>query len=167
MEFSKKTPEVRKLIMLLSSEKAGTIARAALQLYGIGPGAVIPLLESLPSGEVPGAGSPKETIIISILTKMGAKALPQLIRAMDSDNSQTRELAAIVLGEIGEPEALEALYRAKRGTTEGSIECMLLSEAISKIEGPSEPPSYLEMEEAQLAESCAQKEEPSHNPMYF
>jgi HEAT repeat protein len=166
MEFSKKTPEVSKLIKLLNSEKAGTKERAALQLYCFGSGAVIPLLESLPCGEVPGAGSPNETIIVSILSKMGAKALPQLIRAMDSDNSQARELAAIVLGEIGEPEALEALYRAKRGASEGSIECMLISEAIAKIEGPSEPPSYLEMEEAQLAEMSAQREEPAHNPMY-
>lgn len=167
MEFSKKTPEVRKLIMLLNSEKAGAVARAALQLYGIGPGAVIPLLESLPAGEVPGAGSPQETIIVSILSKMGPRAVPRLIRAMDSDSSQVRELAALTLGEIGCESALEALHRAARGASEGSIECMLIREAISKIEGPDEPPSYLTMKEAELGAEDGKKEKPPYNSMYF
>jgi len=167
MEFSKKTPEISKLIKLLSSEKAGTMARAALKLYEMGSGAVIPLLESLPSGEVPGAGSPQETIIVSILSKMGRNAVPQLVRAINSDNAQARELAALTLGEIGDSSALEALYKAARDATEGSIECVLITEAISKIEGPSEPPSYLTMKEAELEGECTKKEKPSHNPMYF
>jgi HEAT repeat protein len=167
MELPKKNQEVSKLIKLLNSEKAGTMAQAALQLCEMGPGAVMPLLESLPTGELPGAGSSKETIIVSILAKMGAKALPQLIAAMDSDNTQARELAAIVLGEIGDSRVLTHLQRAKSISAEGSVEYMLIQKAIQKIEGPSEPPSYLMMQEAELAEASAQKEAPEHNPMYF
>jgi HEAT repeat protein len=167
MELSTKPQEVSKLIKLLNSEKAGTIARAALKLCGMGPGAVMPLLESLPAGELPGAGSSEETMIVSILSKMGAKAVPQLVAAMNSDNAQARELAAIVLGEIGDANALGPLHRALRETAQGSMEHMLIKSAICKIEGPSEPPSYLQMREAELAETCAEAEKPVHNPMYF
>lgn len=167
MELSKKNQEVSKLIKLLNSEKAGTIARAALRLCEMGSGAVAPLLESLPAGELPGAGSPQETIIVSILSRMGAKALPQLVAAMDSDNAQARELAAIVLGEIGDEGALGPLHKALRETAQGSVEYMLIEGAIRKIEGPSEPPSYLHMREAELAHSCAHEEKPAHNPMYL
>ncbi len=98
---------------------------------------------------------------------MGAKAVPELVAAMDSDKAQARELAAIILGEIGDAAALGPLHRALRETAQGSMEYMLIQKAIGKIEGPSEPPSYLNMREAELAHSCAQKEAPSCDPMYF
>ncbi|MBD3389629.1 hypothetical protein GF415_01600, partial [Candidatus Micrarchaeota archaeon] len=126
-----------------------------------------PLLESLPQGEVPGAGSPQETLIVSVLSKMGSKIIPSLIQALDSDDSSVRELAAIVLGEIADSNALGVLHQAARSAAEGSLEQMHMKSAIRKIEGPSEPPSYLTMKEAALAEECAKEEKPERNPMYF
>jgi len=127
----------------------------------------MPLLESLPQGEVPGAGSPQETLIISVLAKMGRRITPLLMHALDSDDISVRELAAVVLGEIGDPAALGMLHKCSREVTEGSLEQMLLKSAIQKIEGPSEPPSYLTMEEAELAAEYAKKEKPERNAMYL
>ena len=169
MSICKKSPkEVHKLITLLQSEKPKIRARAALKLAEIGPGVVEPLLESLPQGEVPGAGSPQETIIVSVLAKMGMKITPHLIHSLNSDNCSVRELAAIVLGEIADQSALEALHRAAREVTEGSLEHMLMQSAILKIEGPSEPPSYLTMREAELGETQkSAKTQPEYNSMYL
>ena len=163
----KKPPKVHKLVTLLQSEKPALRAKAASRLWEMGPGAVKPLLESLPQGEVPGAGSPQETLIVSVLSKMGSKIMPSLIQALDSDNSSVRELAAIVLGEIADSNALGALHQAARAAAEGSLEQMHMKSAILKIEGPSEPPSYLTMKEAELAAECAKEEKPEHNPMYL
>ena len=159
--------QVCKLITLLQSAKPSARARAALKLCEMGPGMVEPLLESLPQGEVPGAGSSQETIIVSVLAKMGRKITPHLIHSLDSDNGSVRELAAIVLGEIQDPASLGALHHAAREATEGSLEQMLMQAAIQKIEGPSEPPSYLTMKEAKLAEECTKQDKPPHNPMYL
>jgi len=74
----------------------------------------MPLLESLPQGEVPGAGSPQETLIISVLAKMGRRITPLLMHALDSDDISVRELAAVVLGEIGDPAALGMLHKCSR-----------------------------------------------------
>ncbi|MFP3949997.1 MAG: HEAT repeat domain-containing protein [Candidatus Micrarchaeia archaeon] len=160
-------PEVHKLVTLLQSEKPALRAKAASKLWEMGPGAVKPLLESLPQGEVPGAGSPQETLIVSVLSKMGRKIVPHLIQALDSDDSSVRELAAIVLGEIADSDTLGVLYQAARSAAEGSLEQALMKAAILKIEGPSEPPSYLTMKEAELAAACAKEEKPEHNPMYL
>jgi len=169
MPGCKKSPkEVHKLITLLQSEKPKIRAGAALELAQMGPGVVEPLLESLPQGEVPGAGSAQETIIVSVLAKMGRKITPHLMHSLDSDNCAVRELAAIVLGEIADPSTLDALQRAARDATEGSLEHMLMQRAILKIEGPSEPPSYLTMREAELAETPkSAKAEPEYNSMYL
>lgn len=169
MSLHKKSPkpEVHKLVTLLQSEKPNLRAKAASKLWEMGPGAVIPLLESLPQGEVPGAGSPQETLIVSVLSKMGRGITPLLIRALDSDDSSVRELAAVVLGEIADTKTLEALHQAARCATEGSLEQMLMQAAILKIEGPSEPPSYLTMKEAELTEECAKQEKPKRNSMYL
>ena len=169
MSIHKKTPknEVDQLIKLLHAEKPIARARAALKLCEMGPGAVIPLLESLPQGEVPGAGSPQETIIVSVLSKMGRRITPMLVMALDSDDPSVRELAAVVLGEIGDPSALGMLHKCSREVTEGSLEQMLIKSAIQKIEGPSEPPSYLTMQEAELETECAKEEKPERNAMYL
>jgi len=54
------TPEVHKLVTLLQSEKPALGAKAASKLWEMGPGAVKPLLESLPQGEVPGQARPRK-----------------------------------------------------------------------------------------------------------
>jgi hypothetical protein len=169
MQAPKKTPKilVTKLVTLLQSEEPGLRANAASKLWEMGPGAVMPLLESLPQGEVPGAGSPQETLIVSVLAKMGRRITPLLIHALDSDDTSVRELAAVVLGEIGDTEALGILHQAARSASEGSLEQMLMKTAIQKIEGPSEPPSYLTMEEAELESKCAKEEKPERNAMYL
>lgn len=168
MQAPKKTQvQVHKLVTLLQSEEPGLRAKAASKLWEMGPGAVMPLLESLPQGEVPGAGSPQETLIVSVLSKMGRRITPLLIHALDSDDTSVRELAAVVLGEIGDPEALGILHQAARSAAEGSLEQMLMMAAIQKMEGPSEPPSYLTMQEAELESDCTKKEKPERNPMYL
>jgi HEAT repeat protein len=169
MSPHKKPPksEVHKLVTLLQSEEPKLRAKAASKLWEMGPGAVIPLLESLPQGEVPGAGSPQETLIVSVLSKMGRGITPFLVRALDSNNISVREIAAIVLGEIADPEAIEVLHQAARCAAEGSLEQMLMQAAILKIEGPSEPPSYLTMKEAELAAECTKEEKHERNAMYL
>lgn len=127
----------------------------------------MPLLESLPQGDVPGAGSPQETIIVSILSKMGARAVPPLISALSSDSAQARELAALVLGEIADQDSLGALHKAAREAAAGSLEHTLIMRAIRAIEGPDEPPSYLSMEEAALEEESAKDVPREREPMYF
>ena len=161
------TMDVRKLFTLLQSGEPSLRAKAASKLWEMGPGAVMPLLDSLPQGEVPGAGSRHETLIVSVLSKMGRGITPLLMRALESDETSIRELAAIVLGEIGDSDALDVLHQAARAASEGSLEQVLIHAAIQKIEGPSEPPSYLMMKEAELAEGCAKQERPVRNAMYF
>jgi HEAT repeat protein len=98
---------------------------------------------------------------------MGRKIVPHLIQALDSDDSSVRELAAIVLGEIADNDTLGALHQAARSAAQGSLEQALMKAAILKIEGPSEPLSYLTMKEAELAAECAKQERPERNPMYL
>jgi len=170
MSLHKKTQksEVDQLLKLLQSEKPSVRARAVLKLCEMGPGAVEPLLESLPQGELPGAGSSQETIIISVLAKMGRKITPLLMRSLDSANGPVRELSAIVLGEIKDRASLEALHRASRDASVGSIEHILLHAAISKIEAPHDSSSDLTIDETESLPTEPEKEEKSaYSPMYL
>lgn len=103
---------VEALITALADDHAAVVLKAAFALSQIGDTRALPALMRQLGHE----NREVETMLISVLERFGAAAIPGLMQALAEGRWQVREQAADALGGIGDQAALPALVQALQDT---------------------------------------------------
>ncbi len=102
------TAEIKRLISQLDHNDQTTRMRAAGELVRIGPGGVLPLLETLTRDGIKDA-----KLAAQVLIRIGSEAVPELQKLFSTPKTtQARILAADLLGRIEHASALDVLETA-------------------------------------------------------
>ena len=94
--------------LLRNEEQAFVISKTALALGQIGDESAIPALVALLGHE----NAEVQTMLLDVLEGFGTAGLNDLEQAMKSSNSQTRQQAAAVLGQISDERSIQLLTQA-------------------------------------------------------